>query len=139
MSTLHRRENGDDLVQKHLNVASSHLAMSEDVKALENYSKAFDVLTEDASDYAHKQPDVVKNVIEDGEKVYRVLPKLLEETKSYLQRDNTAYIIQKNMAVIFHKLGDTNSAVGALEQAIELAPHDYNISEAETGLRNLKN
>jgi len=138
MSTLHRRENGDDLVQKHLNVASSHLALGEDMEALESYSKAFDVLTEDASDYAHKQPDVVENVIEDGEKVYRILPKLLEETKSYLQRDNTAYIIQKNMAVIFHKLGDTNSAIGALEQSIEFAPDGYDVTDAETGLQNLR-
>lgn len=138
MSTWHQRENGGDLVQKYLNVASSHYAIGEDEKALEHFSKAFDALTEAAAEYAHKQPGVTEEVIENGKKVYRVLPKLLEETKSYLQRDNTAYMIQKNMAVLFHKLGDVKTAISALEQAIELAPPGSDISDAENGLRNLK-
>lgn len=132
------QEKSSDLVQKYLDVAASHHSVGEEKEALEYFDKAFQVLTEEASNYAHNQSGVIEDAEEDGEKVRRILPALFEQAKSYLQRDSTAYLILKNMAVIQHKFGDITGAINSLEQAIELAPPGSDTSDVENGLSNLK-
>jgi tetratricopeptide (TPR) repeat protein len=111
----------------------------EELESLKLYSKAFDMLADEASIHAHKQPETIKDEeTSKGEKTRKILPKLFEETKKYFKRDTAAYVIQKNMAVMFYELGDKESAIHSLNQAIELAPDGHDVSEALNGLENLK-
>ena len=66
------------------------------------------------------------------------MPRYFEVTKGYLKSDNTAYILLKNMAIIYHELDDIPSAIQALEQAIDLAPDGGDIGDAINGLENLR-
>ncbi len=126
-------------IQELITKATVNQKMGEDREALQYYNQAFEALTDEAANYAHMQPFTVKDGIDpEGKKVRTILPRYFEVTKTYLKRDETVYIVLKNMAVIYHKSGDINSAINALEQAIELAPDGHDVSDAQNGLDNLK-
>jgi len=106
---------------------------------LEFYNQAFEVLMDEASAHSSAKPNTHRDEFtKKGEKVYTVLPKYFDETKTYLKKDNTAYIILKNMAVIYNEIGDKKQAINALEQSIDLAPEGGDSSDAINGLNILK-
>jgi len=127
-------------LQELTNIAADMHKTGKDTEALKFYNKAFELLANKASVYAHEQPETFRDdkTTTKGEKVRVVLPKLFDETKKYLKRDEVAYLINKNMVVIYHELGDNKSAVNALEQAVELAPDGHDCSDAINGLEKLK-
>lgn len=108
-------------------------------EALKYYNEAFEKLSDEAAIHAHSQPGTFRDdVTTKGEKVRTVLPKLFNETKKFLKRDRTAYVLLKNIAVIYHELGNDKGAINALEQAIELTPDGEDNSDAKIGLEKLK-
>jgi len=126
-------------IQELTNKAEGLNKAGEKTEALKLYNEAFEMLADEAAKYAHTQPETFRDETTiKGEKIRTVLPKLFDETKKQLKKVNTAHIILKNMAVIYHELGDRDSAIGALKQAIELAPDGYDCSDALNGLDNLK-
>ncbi|MBT3704775.1 hypothetical protein HOG17_03255 [Candidatus Peregrinibacteria bacterium] len=125
-------------IQELTNKAAELNIAGEKTKALKLYNEAFEMLADEAAKYAHKQPETFRDeTTVKGEKIRTVLPKLFDETKKHLKKNNTAYILLKNMAVIYHEVGDEDSAINALKQAIELAPTGYDCSDALNGLEKL--
>ena len=113
--------------------------IGERTEALKYYNEAFEKLADEAAIHAHSQSGTFRDdVTTKGEKVRTVLPKLFDETKNFLKRDRTAYVLLKNMAVICHELDDDQGAINALEQAIELTPDGEDNSDAKIGLEKLK-
>ena len=126
-------------IQELTNKAAELNKAGEKTEALKLYNEAFEMLADEASKYAHTQPETFRDeTTAKGEEIRTVLPKLFDETKKQLKKDNTAYILLKNMAVIYHELADRDSAISALKQAIELAPDGYDCSDALNGLDKLK-
>ncbi len=127
--------NFQELVEK----AQKLHKIGERTEALKYYNEAFEKLADEAAIHAHSQPGTFRDdVTTKGEKVRTVFPKLFDETKNLLKRDKTAYVLLKNMAVIYHELGDDKGAINALEQAIELTPDGEDNSDAKIGLEKLK-
>lgn len=127
--------NFQELVEK----AQKLHKIGERTEALKYYNEAFEKLADEATIHAHSQPGTFRDdATTKGEKVRTVLPKLFDETKNFLKRDRTAYVLLKNMAVIYHELGDDKGAINALEQAIELTPDGEDNSDAKIGLEKLK-
>lgn len=111
----------------------------ERTEALKIYNQAFETLVDEAAVHSHSQPDAFRDELTTtGEKVRTVLPKYFNETKDFLKSDKTAYVLLKNMAVIYHELGDDNSAINALEQAVDLTPEGEDNSDAKIGLEKLR-
>ena len=126
-------------LQELLNKAQLLYKAGEQNQSLDLYNKAFEKLSDEAGMYAHTQPYTVKDEkTPEGENIRTVLPRYFEVTKSYLKQDKTAYILLKNMAVIYHELNDDSSAIHALEQAIDLAPDGEDVSSAISGIEKLK-
>ncbi|MFH1170056.1 MAG: tetratricopeptide repeat protein [Candidatus Vogelbacteria bacterium] len=127
--------NFQELVEK----AQKLHKIGERTEALKYYNEAFEKLADEAAIHAHSQPGTFRdNITTKEEKVRTVFPKLFDETKNFLKRDRTAYVLLKNMAVVYHELGDDKVAINALEQAIELTPDGEDNSDAKVGLEKLK-
>jgi len=126
-------------LQELINKATRYYKTGNLSESLNYYNQAFEALVNEASDYSKGKPDTHKIVFtKKREKVYTVSPKYFEDTKKYLQKDEFAYMILKNLAVVYHETGDDDSAIKSLEQAIELAPVGYDNSDAILGLEKLK-
>lgn len=100
-------------------------------EALALYSKAFDILTTEASNYAHRETRV-------SPLSTKINPDIFQKSKEYFKQDKVACTVSNNMAVIFAELGDLDSAERFFEQAIELTPDGIEYNDPRIGLEELK-
>ena len=126
-------------LQELIDKAQQFHKTGEQAEALKYYIQAFEKLADEAAIRAHAQPNTfIDGTTAQGEKVRTVLLKLFAETKNSLKSDKRAHILLKNIAVIYHELGDNDSARNALEQAVDLTPDGEDNSDAKIGLEKLK-
>lgn len=127
------------VIQDLLNKAWELKKSGDLVNALNLYGEAFEILADEASTYAHSEPETFLNeeTIR-GEKVRTILPKLFDETKKYFRQDKVACTISNNIAVIYAELGNYEYAKKFFEQAIELTPENMDYPDSKIGLKELK-
>lgn len=101
--------------------------------ALAAYSDAFDILTEEADEYARK----IEGSVVDVGKLRTITAKLFEESQKYLKRDKMAAVISNNMGTIFAESEDLESAEKMFNQAIELTPDGLDYPDPKIGLESL--
>jgi tetratricopeptide (TPR) repeat protein len=105
------------------------------VKALENYSKALDILVDAAKAAAEKsEPAMLQAVMGSG----MMSQEYLKKFNDYLKKDQTAAIISNNMAMLFSQMGDKASAKAFFEQAIDFTPKGVCYDDPHVGLEVLK-
>lgn len=103
-------------------------------KALKLYSRAFNVLTQEAIKYTCGFDDVIK----DKGSTRKILPKYFEKSKEYLKQSDVACKISNNMGTILAELGDIEGAKRMFEQAIDLTPEGIDYQHPKIGLKELK-
>ncbi len=87
-------------------------------EALEQYSKSFDLLIDDAGKYATAQ----ESHITDLEELRKIAPTLFAHSKTYLKKDITASYILNAMGVLFAELRDYPNAEQKLLESIDYIP-----------------
>lgn len=101
-------------------------------KALDCYSQALDCLVAEAKTHAEKfEPQTASAVLGTAQVSEFYLQKFTE----YLKKDQAASIISNNMAVIFAKMGNRESAKSFFEQAIDLTPKGVDYQDPQIGLQ----
>lgn len=106
-------------------------------EALKCYSKAFDMIVDEAGDYARSTGPTHIDTVKDGKKIRTILPSLLEKTKEFLVKDKTAAIISNNMGTIFAELNYIEEAKASFLQAIELTPGNEKYEDPHIALDEL--
>ncbi len=104
------------------------------IEALKLYSRAFDVLTQEAIKYARGFDDVIK----DEGNTRKILPKYFEKSKEYLKQSDVACKISNNMGTIFAEIGNFEGAKKMFQQAIKLTPDDIDYQDPKIGLEELE-
>ncbi len=102
-------------------------------EALSIYNKIFDILCNEAREYARVQDG---SITDDGD-VRKINPQFLKLSQVYLQRDNSACVILNNMGVILAEMGRLDEAKNMFTQSIELTPEDLDYPNPKIGLKNL--
>lgn len=102
-------------------------------QALDYYSEVFDILIQDASEYANKHGNPYKD---QGDTRF-ILPSYFDLSKKYLKGDKLACTISNNMGVIFAELGMKKAAKEMFEQAINLTPEGMEYKDPKIGLEEL--
>jgi tetratricopeptide (TPR) repeat protein len=104
------------------------------LQALDYYNDAFDILVQDANEYANKHGNPYK----DQGDTRMVLPSHFDLTKKHLKGDKLACTISNNMGTIFAELGDEKTAKEMFQQAIELTPDNLEYNDPKIALEELK-
>lgn len=120
-------------LQKLLGIASELKIQNNKEQALEAYSGAFDTLIDEASVYAKSKEGDLKDI----HQMRLIEDTLLEDSKEYLRRDETASSILNEMAVLFRDMGDYSNAKQKFEEAIDLIPANSDFTDPQTNLANL--
>ena len=103
-------------------------------KALDCYSQTLDHLVALAKISAEKSEGASMNAIFGSAQVSE---NYLQKFNEYLRKDQVASIISNNMAVIFAKMGNKESARAFFEQAIDLTPKGVDYQDPHIGLQVL--
>ncbi|MEO5646031.1 MAG: hypothetical protein ABIO57_03105 [Candidatus Paceibacterota bacterium] len=102
-------------------------------EALEQYSKAFDVLIEDAGKYAREQ----ESHVTDLEELRKIAPTLFAHSATYLKKNSTASYILNAMGVLFAQLKDYPNAEQKLQEAIDYIPDGTDYSDPADNLERI--
>lgn len=104
-------------------------------EALETFSKAFDLMIEEAGKFAlSKHPDVT-----DLEDLRALKPTILAESKEYLKQDITAAYVLNAMGVLFGQLKDVVNAQQKFLEAMEYIPDGDDFSDPADNLERIAN
>ncbi len=120
-------------MQKLLTIATELKVENKKEQSLEAYSGAFDALIDEAGLYAKEKEGNIQDVHE----MRQIEDTLLEDSKEYLRRDDTASSILNEMAILFRDLGDYQNAKQKFEEAIDLLPVDSDYTDPQTNLAQL--
>ncbi len=101
--------------------------------ALEHYSKAFDLLIDEAGVYAKAQESDVTELPE----LRKIADKLFAHSKDYLKRTLTASYILNAMGVLFAELKDYANAKERLMEAMEFIPEGAEYSDPADNLERI--
>jgi tetratricopeptide (TPR) repeat protein len=101
--------------------------------SLELYNEAFNLLVEEARNYASKTEKVFQS-----EEKNEISPGYLKKFNEYLKKDRQACAISNNMGVLFAQMGEKASAKVFFEQAIDLTPKGEKYDDPFIGLEVLK-
>lgn len=104
-------------------------------EALEQYSKAFDVLIDDAGKYAKLQ----ESHITDIEELRKIAPTLFAHSKVYLKKNITASYILNAMGVLFAEMKDYQNAEQMLVKSIEYIPDGTDYTDPADNLERIAN
>ncbi len=102
-------------------------------EALEQYSKAFDLLIDDAGKYAKEQESDTTDLHE----LRKIADKLFAHSKTYLKRNITASYILNAMGVLFVQLKDYPNAQQRLMEAMEFIPDGTDYSDPADNLERI--
>lgn len=126
----------NEKINRLIDQASTFEKAGELASALEVYSKTLDFLVEQAKEYAQlASPAVIEAIVGTGSISMEYLSKFNE----YLKKDKTAALVSNNMALVFAKMGNKESARAFFEQAIDLTPKGECYDAPHIGLEMLKN
>lgn len=102
--------------------------------ALELYSKAFDLLIDEAGQYAKEQEADTSDL---GE-LRKIADRLFVHSKEYLKRTITAAYVLNAMGVLFAELKDYANAQERLIEAMEFIPDGADFSDPADNLERIK-
>ncbi|MCU0652631.1 MAG: hypothetical protein MUD10_00015 [Candidatus Pacebacteria bacterium] len=105
-------------------------------KSLNAYSRALDVLVDEARAAAEKSEPAVADAIV-GKGV--ISEQYLAKFNNYLKKDYRAAAVSNAMGMIFAKMGNKPSARDFFEQAIDLTPPGEVYDDPHIGMEMLKN
>ena len=104
-------------------------------EALEQYSKAFDLLIDDAGVYARTQESHITDLAE----LRKIAPTLFAHSKTYLKKDITASYILNAMGVLFADLKDYANAEQKLQESMDYIPDGTDYSDPADNLERISN
>lgn len=104
-------------------------------ESLETFSKALDLIIEDAGKFARDQHADAADI----EALQKIKPTILAESKKYLKRDITAAYVLNAMGVLFGQLKDIPNAQQKFTEAMQYIPDGYDFSDPADNLERLAN
>jgi uncharacterized protein HemY len=115
---------GMNIVEQLLERAQDLQDKGKTEESLEQYSKAFDVLIDEAGEYARQQEADITELPE----LRKIADKLFAHSKVYLKKNITAAYILNAMGVLFAQLKDYTNAEQRLTEAMDFIPDgaEYN-------------
>ncbi len=122
-------------VEEYIEVAQQLQDKGETEAALEPFSKAFDLLIDDAGAYAKAQEAETTDMAA----LRAMAPKLLAHSKVFLKKDITAAYILNAMGVLFGELKDYPNAQQKLTEAMEYIPEGADFADPADNLARLAN
>ena len=102
--------------------------------ALKAYSDAFDVLIEEAAQYAKAQEKDVTDI----DDLRKITPRLFEHSKTYLRQTIQTASILNSMGTLFRELGDYENAQERFQEALEYVPGNVVFDEPRTNLEEVQ-
>lgn len=120
-------------VEDYIEVAQTLQDKGETEAALEQFSKAFDMLIDKAGQYARAQEADVTDMNE----LRAMAPKLFVHSKVFLKQDITAAYLLNAMGVLFGEMKDYANAEQKLLEAIEYIPDGADFSDPADNLERL--
>ncbi len=122
-------------VEDYIEVAQMLQDKGEIEGALEQFSKAFDLLIDNAGKYARAQETDVTDMVE----LRAMTPKLFAHSKVFLKKDITAAYLLNAMGVLFGEMKNYANAEQKLMEAMEYIPDGTDFSDPADNLERLKN
>jgi len=124
-----------DTIEQLIDMAQSLQDKGKIEESLETFSKAFDMMIDDAGKYAlEKTADVI-----DKDELRKLTPVLFAYSKEYLKRSiNAAYVLNA-MGVLFAQLKDIANAQQKFMEAMEYIPDGVDFSDPADNLEQLAN
>ncbi len=104
-------------------------------ESLEQFSKAFDVLIDQAGAYAREQEADVT----DMQELRAMAPKLFEHSRVFLKQNLMAAYILNAMGVLFGELKDYDNAQQKFNEAITYIPDAMDYSDPADNLERITN
>jgi tetratricopeptide (TPR) repeat protein len=120
-------------VEDYIEVAQTLQDKGEIEAALEQFSKAFDLLIDEAGQYARAQ----EADITDMDELRAMAPKLFVHSKVFLKQDITAAYILNAMGVLFGQMKDYANAQQKLLESMEYIPDGADFSDPADNLERL--
>lgn len=103
-------------------------------EALEAFNEAFNLLIDQASQFALEQIGSV----EDKEELRKFSPVLLQYSQDYLSRDLLASTILNEMGILFEALEELTNAKQKFSEALDYIPQGLNYNEPKDNLDRLE-
>jgi tetratricopeptide (TPR) repeat protein len=122
-------------VEEYIEIAQQLQDKGEIEAAIRQFSKGFDLLIDQAGEYARAQEPETTDI----EALRAVAPRLLAHSKVFLKQDITAAYILNAMGVLFGELKDYDNAQQKLLEAMEYIPDGTDFSDPADNLERIAN